>query len=125
MPTESSLIVSEERGVTVVGFAQPTLLDSYHIGEVGKELCELAQSGNCSRMVLDMSTIKMISSQALSVMLTVRQKLEPLAGKMVICGIDPALYRVFKVTNLKSVFEFYADRNAAVESLISDRREDD
>ena len=40
--------------------------------------------------------------EALSVLLTVRQKLEPLAGKIVISGINPALYRVFKITNLKT-----------------------
>ena len=38
-------------------------------------------------------------------------------GKMVLSGIDPRLYRVFKITHLKDLFEFYENSQAAIQSL--------
>ena len=73
------------------------------------------------QIAIDLSTIQMISSQTLGVFLKMRQKMEPLGGRLVICGIDPKLYRVFKITNLTSVFQFYDDRDSAVQSFQESR----
>lgn len=117
MNQPANLIVAEEDGISVVTFAQPTLLDAYHIGEVGKELEDLIDQQNHRRIVLDFSTIKMISSQALGVLLGLRQKLTEHDGRLVICGIDPRLYRVFKITKLQDVFDFFQDKASALNSF--------
>ena len=101
MSTESSLVLNKQGDITIIGFREPTLLDSYHISGIDTELSALIKQGH-HRIVLDLGTIKMISSQALGVLLTIRQKLEPFGGHIVISGIDPRLYRVFKITNLQN-----------------------
>ena len=118
MTKQAHLVVTEEKGISVVSFAQPTLMDAYHVSEVETELGALVKKGHLRKIVLDFSSLGMLSSRALGVLLTIRQMLEKLGGKMVICGIDPKLYRVFKITNLQSVFEFFDDRTSAVESFI-------
>ncbi len=117
MTEESQLIVEQAGEVTIVGFSEPTLLNSYHVNESAKELYNLIEKQGHRWIVLDLSTIKMLSSQTLGVFLNARHKLEKLGGKVVISGIDPKLSRVFRITNLDSVFEFFADTSLAVESL--------
>ena len=117
MTEESQLIVEQVGEVSIVGFSEPTLLNAYNVNESAKELYNLIEKQGHRWIVLDLSTIKMLSSQTLGVFLNARHKLEKLGGKVVISGIDPKLSRVFKITNLESVFEFFADTSLAVECL--------
>ena len=117
MADESHLIVTQENDVTIVGFNMPTLLDAYHINEITQELYDLIEKDGYRQIVLDLSDIKILSSQTLGVMINMRHKLDEVEGKVVVSGIDPRLYRVFKITNLQDVFEFYEDRDSAVNSF--------
>ena len=117
MPEESHLLLSRHDDITVVGFNDATILDAYHVNEVAQELYQLIEKDGCRKLVLDLGTIKILSSQTLGVLLNMRQKLAPLDGKVVISGIDPRLYRVFKVTKLQDIFEFYDTSAAAVSAL--------
>jgi len=117
MADESHLRLSQEKDVTIVGFSEPTLLDAYHINEIAQELYDLIEKDGYRQIVLDLSEIKILSSQTLGVMINMRQKLDKFEGKLVISGIDPRLYRVFKITNLQSVFEFYENRDKAIGSF--------
>lgn len=114
MTDSSRLVVTRQGEVSVIGFTDPTVMDSYHINEIGEELLKLVRSGDHRWLVLDLSTVKMLTSQALGVLLTLRQETEQQQGRIVISGIDPRLYRVFKVTNLKSVFTFCESVDQAV-----------
>jgi len=113
----SHLILTQDEKVTIVGFSEPNLLDAYHINDCAKELYDLVEKRGHRWIVLDLASITMLSSQSLGVFLNLRQKLQTLAGKMVISGIDPRLSRVFKITNLQSVFEFYPDTSSAATNL--------
>jgi anti-anti-sigma factor len=117
MADESHLIISRQGPVTIVGFDESVILDTYHIDQVSKQLFGLIDDQNSRRIVLDFATIKMLSSQTLGVLIKMKRKLDELGGKMVISGIDPRLYRVFKVTNLQSIFEFFENNSAAVAAL--------
>jgi anti-anti-sigma factor len=119
MTDETHLILTKKDNVTVIGFKDPTILDAYHVNEVSKELFGLIGKEGYRLLVLDFSTIKMLSSQTLSVLLKMRQELDAVDGRMVLSGIDPGLYRVFRITNLQSIFEFFSDIDSAVEHLKS------
>ena len=113
----SYLTVTQHGEVAVVGFKDAAILDAYHIDAISQELFALIDRQNLHKMAIDLSTISMISSQSLGVFLQMRQKLETLGGRIVLCGIDPKLYRVFKITNLISVFQFYDNTELAVKSF--------
>lgn len=122
MAEESQLRVEQDGEVVVVGFNKPTLLNSYHVNETAKELYHLIEKQGCRWIVLDLSTIKILSSLTLGILLNARQKLENTGGKMVISGMDPKLSRVFKITHLDSVFEFFPDTSSAIERLKKNTR---
>lgn len=117
MDQKAPLVVTRENDVTIVAFADPVVLDAYHVAQVGKELYRLIENDDSRQIVVDMASVKMLSSRTLGVFLSMRQKLDELGGRMVIAGIDPKLYRVFKVTNLDNIFEFYDDKASALEAL--------
>ncbi|MBN2212513.1 MAG: STAS domain-containing protein [Sedimentisphaerales bacterium] len=116
--TQPELLTVETHGAaTVVGFTQGNLLDAYHIDQVNRELSTLVQKRQIHRLIVDISTAKMISSKALSVFLNLHHQLKEQDGVFALCGIDPMLYRVFKVTRLQDVFTFYPNVEAAIKDL--------
>lgn len=117
MDSPSQLIVEQREGVSVIDFRNATVLDAKHVEAVNLELFDLVENQNHRRLVLNLGSVQLISSQTLGVFLNLRKKLDELEGTMVISGIDPKLYRVFKVTNLTGVFEFFEDTDKAIESL--------
>lgn len=111
------LKLSNREDVTIVGFADATILDAFHVGEVSQELYRLIENEKLTRLVVDFSAIKMLSSQTISVLLKMRQMVGEAGGKMVLYGLDPGLYKVFRITRLQDVFEFYDDLEKAVEDV--------
>ena len=107
MTEPKHLKVREESGVSVVSFATATALDAYHVNDTAKDLYQLVEEQQLQLIVLDLSSVMMLSSQSLGVFLNMQRKLEPGEGKIAISGLNPRLYRVFKITNLQSVFEFH------------------
>ena len=117
MAEKKHLTITQEQGVTFVDFSDATILDAYHIDQVSKELYALTNDQSMQKIVLDLATIKMLSSQTLGVFLNMRKKLSETDRTIAFAGVDPRLYRVFKVTNLQSLFEFFEDRSAAITAL--------
>jgi len=117
MPEQSSLQVQESRGVRVIGFVDPNALDTFNVVEVGKELLQVIQRESLRLIVLDMSTIHMLSSQSLGLFLSIRQIVSEKGGKLAICGLDGRLFRVFKITNLQNMFDFHENVENAAAAL--------
>jgi len=117
MPDESSLKITEQDGISVIGFANAAALNAYCVADTAKELYTLIDKFGRRLLVLDLSTVQMLSSQSLGVFLTMKEKLKPLDGKVAISGIDPKLYRVFKITKLQEVFEFFDNVETAVSQM--------
>jgi anti-sigma B factor antagonist len=68
-------------------------------------------------MVVDFSGVKFFSSQTLGVLIDARKKMAAIKANIVISGINPQLYRVFKITNLDKLFSFYPDAQTAISEL--------
>ena len=119
MPDPSPLVLTQHDDITVVSFANPVALDAYHIGAIARDLIKLVEKDGRRKIILDLASIKILSSQTIGTFIHLRQKLEPLNGALALAGIDPKLYRVFKVTKLDSTFNFYPDTPSALAALKS------
>jgi anti-anti-sigma factor len=53
----------------------------------------------------------------LGMLVDIWRRLGEKGGTVAISGIDPQLSRVFKITNLDKLFQFYPDRQSAVDGL--------
>ena len=107
--------IESQDGISVVSFEASSISDSEGISEAREELKSVVESESPRQVVFDFSKVKFFSSQVLGLLLEVRAKLrDKSGGEVVISGIDPQLYRVFRITNLDQVFKFFSDKESAV-----------
>lgn len=102
----NDLMIQEFKDVTVVNFNNVGVLDSANIEGLGRTLLDLVEKQDKRKLVLDFGAVKFMSSQALGVMLQMKKALDVVKGQMVIAGMRPDLYKVFKITNLHKMFKF-------------------
>ena len=117
MAEAKSLNLSEEGDVTIASFRDASILDAVTIQRIGRELYALVEDDQRKRIVLDFADVRFLSSQALGVLLTLRRKADQAKADVYLAGIRDELARVFKMTNLDKLFQFFDDRDAAVAKL--------
>ena len=117
MPGSTSLVIQQFRDVTVVTVNDTALLDAISIHRLGKSLNELVDNRARKKIVLDFSSVKFLASSALGMLLTLRKKANAIGGRVVICGIRPELHKVFKITNLDKIFEFFDGEEEALNTF--------
>ncbi len=104
-------------GVTVVTFTESSILDSAVIEQLGRDLYQLTDDQQKPKLVLNFSNVKLLSSHALGVLLTVHKKAKATKGAIALCGLRSDLMKVFTITSLDKVFKFYKDDAAALASF--------
>lgn len=112
-----SLKIRQAEDVTVVGFRDASILDAITTQRVGRELYEVVESGNRRKVVLEFVNVRFLSSQTLGVLLTLRRKADKAGVKIALAAIRPELRRVFEITNLHKLFEFYESVAEAIAAM--------
>lgn len=106
-----------KHGVAVVNFNAACISDVDTIAHMSESVKRFVQDNHPARIVFDFSGVKFFSSQVLGLLLETRAEIIESGGEVVISAIEPQLHRVFKITNLDKIFQFYADRDAAVKAF--------
>ena len=112
-------ITSEKNTAGLVVEAKAVLTDASITSpeKIASILCQISgfiEENRPQRLIISFEQVKFFSSQLLGMLLKVRAEMERHvagdgvrgAGKIVIGGINPQLYRIFKITNLDKIFEF-------------------
>ncbi len=97
----------------VVEFKTASVSDAEAIAYAGQEIKKYIEQNRPKRIVFDFSQVRFFSSQVLGLLLDIRSKLEPYGGQVVISAIEPQLHRVFRITSLDKIFQFYPDKESA------------
>ncbi|MDD4888875.1 MAG: STAS domain-containing protein [Phycisphaerae bacterium] len=117
MAESSQLMVQVVGGVTVVSFDTNNILDAIQIQRMGEELYRLVDEQDRRQVVLDFGKVKMLSSQAIGMLLNLRKKSQAIKGQVLLCGIRPDLHKVFKITQIDKLFKFFDGEKEALASL--------
>lgn len=120
MAEELGFEITEEANTVVVAFQSASMSDVDGIAQASDKIKEYINKNRPQRLLFDFEGVKFFSSQILGLLLDIRARLLEHNGKVVISGINPQLYRVFRITNLDKVFEFFPDRESAVQITSSD-----
>lgn len=104
-------------GVMVVRFDTAAIGAAEGLEKIGNELRQVIGQRQPTRMVIDFSRVAFFSSQMLGLLVDIWRRLKDCGGVVVISGINPNLTRVFRITNLDKVFEFYPDIESALKAL--------
>lgn len=117
MPGAGRLFIQPVRDVTVVNFADASILDTQLVQQIGEELYELVDKQARRKIILDFDKVRFLSSSALGILITLRKKCDQIKGKVVLCSMKEDLKKVFKITNLDKMFEFYDNEEKALGSF--------
>ena len=109
--------ITNQDAVTTVSFNSPNLTVDQGLEQVSQQISDLIKNQKPKNLLIDFSGVKFFSSQALGILLDAKKKLSAHKGNVIISGINPQLYRVFKITNLDKIFKFYPDAQSAINDL--------
>ena len=105
--SESVLRVEQSDGVTVVGFAERTELDSLSSDQVGRELFALVEEEDPPNVVVDFTNLDFLSSQAIGVLLTLRLKAARTGAEVVLAAVPSKFDEIFKLTNFEQLYQVF------------------
>jgi len=108
--------ITSEDSVAVVAFKAASISDVEGIATASKQIKEFVDENRPNRLIFDFRGVKFFSSLVLGVLLEIRSKLSAYNGEVSISAISPQLHKVFKITNLDKIFNFFPDKEAAVKA---------
>lgn len=114
---DSRVNVSAEGNVKIVEFADRKILDEVNIMQIGRQLESLVEDADKPKLLLDFSTVEHMSSSALGVLITLHKHIREKSGQLRLCCIGPAIYEIFAITRLDSIFQIFESRQEAIKSF--------
>lgn len=115
--TSSRLMVEHWDDVIVVRFVDRDILDAASIDRIGAELDQLADSATHPRMVISFRNVEHLSSAAISMLLTLRTKIEAEGGQLQLSSIGSELKKVFEITRLNKLFKMHKSAAIAAQAM--------
>ena len=117
-PSPRKRVEVEEIGdVTVAWLTDRKVLEAAHIEAVGDQLTALVNDPARKKLVVNFDKVEFMSSAALGMLVTLQRKARAAAVKLVLCGIDPQILEVFKLTKLDKQFVIRADDQEALQAF--------
>ena len=112
-----TMIARESGGVLVCHFKMSTLVFPNDIENAGRDLANIAGRGDAQKVVLDLSSLKQISSGFVTKLMQFSRTLAQRGGKLALCGMTPQVSQVFKILKLSKIFLICKDTFEATEAL--------
>ncbi|MCE5184604.1 MAG: STAS domain-containing protein [Planctomycetaceae bacterium] len=113
----SPLDISSQADVLIVKFRQTSIEGLSGVEQTADKLRALISDARPRKLVMDFSQVRFFSSQTLGLLVDIWRRMKECGGALTISGIDPQLTRVFRITHLDKLFEFYDSAESAVASL--------
>jgi anti-sigma B factor antagonist len=108
--------ISIEGDVAIVTFRKSSISNVEDISITSEHIAKFIEANHPKRVIFDFKGVKFFSSRVLGLLLETRASVSSYEGDVFISGINPQLHRVFKITNLDQVFEFFPDTESAIKA---------
>jgi anti-anti-sigma factor len=103
-----------ERTVLVRFEGAEILFEEEAVGAVGRELHHLIEERRHARLVVNFAGVRYISSEVLGILAGLQREADPVRGNIVLCGLDPLLRDMVRITRLDRVFDVCGDEAEAL-----------
>ena len=117
MLNNNNIKISCVEDVYIAVLDNESLCDAVSIENAGIYLRDLIIKKQPKKVIIDFRDVKFFSSQAIGMLVNTWKLMDSRQGKLVISGINPQLSRVFRITNLDKIFDFFPDRDTALEMI--------
>ncbi|MHC4292097.1 MAG: STAS domain-containing protein [Planctomycetota bacterium] len=109
--------IKKDGDVLIVSFKQASISGIGEMEQISETLQDSIRNHHTRKMIIDFSNVCFFSSQMLGLLVNIWRKIKDMEGTLLISGINPQLTRVFRITHLDKLFDFYDDMEAAVSAL--------
>ena len=110
----SDLLSTEERSGVLLLTVTVSQIDDRNADRLGREMDRVTAGRPQPQVVLDLNRVEYLSSAALGVFIAYRQKLDREGGKLRLCGLQPNIAQVFRLTKLDRAFDIRPDLESAL-----------
>src|SRR5207302_3478667 len=109
-----SIQVHTEEHALVAEFWDCLRLDPAPVKEIRSKYEDHLRSNGRPMLVVDLLGVGFAGSAALGLFLTLLRLVRQRGGQILFCNVDPTITEVFRISKLDSMFQFVADRPAAL-----------
>ena len=113
----TKLISRVQQGVTIVQFTDAKVIDQRNINQIGEEMLEMVEKGGVRKMVINLDSVRLLSSAVLTKLISLHKALRTNKGDLKLCHIAPQIHQVFEFTRLDRVFAIYKTEAEALEAF--------
>ena len=96
------------------GILTVDLLPEPDMGPELETVVNVVRDGSDCAVVVDFSSVDIVTSSNISKLLKLNKVMGEFGHRLVLCNVVPATKGIFKITGLDVVFEFTADKSAAL-----------
>lgn len=112
-----SLHVEMEQGSKALIVRLKGELDHHTADAVKQRMEEAIIRGNASHVVVNLRDLKFMDSSGLGVILGRYKQVTGKGGKMVLCEVNPSVYRLFEMSGLFKILAVKENERQAISSL--------
>ena len=94
------------------------LFEEGAVHAVGRELHRLIEEEGHTRLVVNLTGVRYLSSEVLAILAGIQRKVDPVRGSIVLCGLDPLLRDMVRITHLDRVFDICGDEAEALGRML-------
>jgi anti-anti-sigma factor len=109
--------VRNEGGVLVAEFWDCLRLDPAPVHDLRAEFDAHLRGQGRPEVVVDLNGVTFAGSAALGMFLALNRLARQRGGRVVFCNVDPGVFEVFRVSKLMPLFQFEADKPAALAAV--------
>ncbi len=116
MDEKTPVNISMRDDITVVTL-EAAAISTSGIDPIAQTLREVIGQQRPHKVIIDFGQVRFLSSMMLGLLVDVWRRMKEYGGLIRICGIDPQLTRVFRITHLDRIFEFSPTLDSAVDAM--------
>lgn len=107
----------DQDGILLAEFWDCWRLDPAPVQELRAGYEAHLRKGGRPEVVIDLSGVGFAGSAALGNFVALHRVARPKGGRLIFCNVEPTVTEAFRASKLEPLFEFVADRAAAIESV--------
>ena len=116
-PVSPKISVEYAGQATIIAFTEEKILEEKDIQALEKSIMGVIEQTGGLNLVLDFSNVKFLSSAVLGLLIKLSKRIYEQDGQLRLCGINPKIYEIFRITRLTKIFDIYKDIESATEDL--------
>src|SRR5271165_6972499 len=112
-----SVQVHEQDGILIAEFWDCWRLDPAPVQDLRARYEAHRRKQGRPELVIDLGGVGFAGSASLGIFVALHREARQNGGRLIFCNVEPTVSEVFRASKLAPLFEFVADRAAALESI--------